>query len=158
MLRDLVFHNRISDTALASFFSSSGCKQSLLGEFIAMISNLSTMDTANVPVPLQDLVASLAGQSFFTLRGSTKSVDHINGTGAGNSLADILFNFLIARVLRHIDHQLHDRNATCTILIVTPVIITSSIFVLTLLPLFLAHPTLMMMVFFSLGTPTLKAA
>ena len=110
VLRDLVFHNRISDSALASFFSSLGCDQSLFGEFIVIVRSLSAMDTANVPVPLQDLVASLAGQSFFTMRGSTKFVDYINGTGAGNPLADILFNFLIARVLRHIDHRLHDRN------------------------------------------------
>ena len=110
MLRDLVFNNRISDAAIATFFSRLGCNQCLLVEFSRLVHDLSAMDYANVPVPLQKLVASLAGKSYFTMRRSIKFVDYTNGTGAGNPLADVLFNFLIARILRHIDLMLegHD--------------------------------------------------
>ena len=108
VLRDLVFSNRISDASIAAFFAKIGCRQAVFGEFVGIVRGLSAMDFANVPASLQKLVASLAGKSFFTMRGSTKFVDYTNGTGAGNPLADILFNFLIARVLRYIDVKLHD--------------------------------------------------
>ena len=106
VLRDLVVHNQISDVAVAVFFSRFGCNQSVCAEFVSLVHGLSAMDFAQVPVPLQNIVAALAGKSCFTMRGSIKFVDHTNGTGAGNPLADVLFNFLIARVLRYIDLRL----------------------------------------------------
>ena len=107
-LRELVFSTPVSDAAIARFITHLECEQSIFVDFLRNIQDSNAFQKAKVPSDLSLLVQSVSSSTFFVMKGSEKIVNYIKGTGAGNPLADILFNFLMARVQRFVHTKLEE--------------------------------------------------
>lgn len=64
------------------------------------------MEDANVPTAIIALVRSMSNLTFFHTRGVDTVCKYDSGTGAGTPLADVLFTFIMARVLKCINSRL----------------------------------------------------
>ena len=87
-------------------FASLSFPPELFGEFLQTIKDTCALVSAGVPQNLIDVVSNLASNSFLIMRGISGLVHYNKGTGAGTPTADLLFTFLMVRVLKSIHAKL----------------------------------------------------
>jgi len=102
-----VFGSRPSDTAIASVFARLGFGQDIFQEFRAESLAPAAFCRAGVPSVLNKLIASAHRVSWFSTGGLQNVAVATQGSKAGDPLGDIVFAFLIARVLHNIKNKLN---------------------------------------------------
>ena len=84
-------------------------------EFATVFRDVSAMVSAGVPPDLHKLLQLFGCNTYFTLSGCPDVVQYQKGSGAGTPLADLIFSFLMARILKFIDSELLDRGLSFTV-------------------------------------------
>ena len=79
-------------------------------DFCKVMHESSALVQAEVPQGLHDILSIFAKRTIFKFSRSNNFFEYHSGSGAGTPIADLLFSFLIARVLRMIDSELADRS------------------------------------------------
>ena len=82
---------------------------------MTIFKDVSAMVSAGVPPDLHKLLRLFGCNTYFTLSGCPDVVHYQKGSGAGTPLADLMFSFLMARILRFIDSELLDRGLTFSV-------------------------------------------
>lgn len=95
-----VFEDHLSDQVVCSIFSKCNFSHSVFHQFVKVINNDTAFIDAGVPRILSKLVQSAHALSWFSCEGLDTYVVARQGSKAGDPLGDILFAFLITRVLR----------------------------------------------------------
>eukprot|EP00438_Fugacium_kawagutii_P016851 Skav219683 [mRNA] locus=scaffold817:72948:78818:+ [translate_table: standard] len=109
----LIFRQHITEHELASFFGASGLSVALFHEFVSHVRAPAAVDRAKVGSHQKAQVHSLLATTWFRLRNVDESLTcTMTGTRPGDSIADILFAFLMGRFLHElrelfIQHNLH---------------------------------------------------
>ena len=118
-MRALVFDVQISDEYIAAVFKKLNFPKEIFAEFVQVVRACPAMDEAGVPSNIIEIVKSMSSLTFFHTRGVDTVCKYESGTGAGTPLADVLFTFIMARVLKSINSKLEDagsffQNWMCT--------------------------------------------
>ena len=106
VVRYFITGQPISDTQIAMLFKNLGFSTDVYAEFHQNITHNSALFAAGMPPDIIQLVSKMVHNTYFHIRGTKNIVDHNLGTGAGNPLADLMFTFLITRVLRRCNEEL----------------------------------------------------
>ena len=106
VIRALVFPDRCSDSFIFHVFKSLKFLAECFREFLQTVRDTCALVSAGVPQPMISVVSNLASNSFFVMKGISGLVHYKKGTGAGTPTADLLFTFLMARVMRAIHSKL----------------------------------------------------
>ena len=106
VIRASFFPDRCSDSCIFHVFASLNFLFELFGDFLQTVRDTCALISAGVPQNLIDVVSNLASNSLFTMKGISGLVQYSKGTGAGTPTADLLFTFLMARVLKAIHAKL----------------------------------------------------
>lgn len=108
VLRPLVVEGQISDSAIATMAARIGLDTGFLHDLHVALQQPSALEAASVPAHLRRAISALHTDTFFKLpMQSDQVVTHI-GTRPGDSFADVIFGFLMAKVL-HKFQQMMDQ-------------------------------------------------
>eukprot|EP00438_Fugacium_kawagutii_P017716 Skav233537 [mRNA] locus=scaffold5919:72146:77359:- [translate_table: standard] len=109
----IVKRSHITEAELARLFYESGWSESLFHEFRQHIHDSSALAQAQVSTHQQAQVSNLLTTTWFQLRSQSSTLTHTSsGTRPGDSIADLLYAFLMNRFLadlrqRFLQHGLH---------------------------------------------------
>ena len=106
VMRALVFNVPISDEYISAVFAKLKFSPGVFDEFVQVVRATSAMEDANVPLDIMLLIRSMSNLTFFHTKGVDTVCRYESGTGAGTPLADLLFTFIMARVLKCINNRL----------------------------------------------------
>ena len=106
VMRALVFNVPVSDEYIAAVFAKLKFSPAVFDEFVSVVRSTSAMEDAKVPPNIIALIRSMSNLTFFHTRGVDTVCKYDSGTGAGTPLADVLFTFIMARVLKCINSRL----------------------------------------------------
>lgn len=106
VIRALIFDQPMSDEYIASVFKRLNFLPGIFDKFCETVRDTNAMTSAKVPPELRYLTRSFSSLSYFHTKGVDKVCVYKGGTCAGTPLADLLFSFLMARVLSLIQGKL----------------------------------------------------
>ena len=110
MQRYLVIDSNPTDANIAAFFKHLGLKPVFFHEFCEFVRSTSACTDAGISSELHSVLSSLLANSWFVLQGLDALCEHSQGSIAGSPLADVVFMFAIAKVLRIFFQSCHDSN------------------------------------------------
>ena len=106
--RFFVFGDKISDQEAISIFNRYNFDKSVFDDFIRVLSSDNAFDQAGVPIILHKLIAAAHECNWFSCEGVKEILITKQGTRAGSPLGDIIFAFLMCRVLMSCRNKLQD--------------------------------------------------
>ena len=108
VIRCLVFGEKMSDEGVVHTFSRLGFSPAVFGDFCRILSDPHSFFLSNVPSRLCNLVRNLHDGAWFSISGLSHVSVTQTGSRAGDPLGDIVFMFLMCRVLRECRRVLRD--------------------------------------------------
>ena len=106
VIRAFVIPEQCSDEFVVHAFKALKFDETMFEEFKAVISLPCAVIDAGVPSECVKLLSKLASNTYFVMKGLPDLIKYTNGTGAGTPLADLLFTFMMARILRNVQSKL----------------------------------------------------
>eukprot|EP00438_Fugacium_kawagutii_P015143 Skav220612 [mRNA] locus=scaffold507:296315:302257:- [translate_table: standard] len=101
----IVTRKHLSDDSLARFFRDSGWPPNMFNDFLNHVRSPSALASAHLSAHQQAQINSLLTTTWFRLRNSDDTLTATDsGTRPGDSIADLLFAYLMSRFLRDL-HQ-----------------------------------------------------
>lgn len=106
-LRPLLLHQTISDSCVVRLFHDNHWNPELLQDFRQFLDGCPALSQANVPEHLQAQLHAVLSTTWFKLRNDDSSLTAtLTGTRPGDSLADLLYGFLMGRFIRELEARL----------------------------------------------------
>ena len=105
-LRELVMHFDRSDEQIASMMKTLGLPSDVMADLAANLAGPTAFEDAGVDDHLQALLAECHNSTWFAIDGLSNITCTKRGTRAGDILADAIFGFAAARVLKQITEKL----------------------------------------------------
>ncbi len=100
VIRQIVFGPTLSDESIVMLFKMLNFNEECFHEFLRVCQSSPAMIEAGVPQELIDSIASAMDGSWFSIEGVAGVCVHDSGSGAGDPIGDLIFSFLICKVLR----------------------------------------------------------
>jgi len=100
--RFYVFGDRPSDENIAAVFRATGFGSDIFREFCEVASGPSAFAQSGVPAIIDKLIAASHSLSWYSFEGLDEFVLTQQGSKPGDPLGDIVFAFLISKVLKHV--------------------------------------------------------
>ena len=112
VLREFAMHDNISytDSEICCLFERFGFSYDIFNEFVDNFKNAPALSQANVPDCVSEQIAPYFFDTFFSIDDSSECVIYKTGTGAGTPIADLMFTFIIGRVLRKCEERLKEND------------------------------------------------
>jgi len=101
-----IFNQTPTDHQVHAVFSKFGFNENMYAEFVQAVQAKSAFEEAGVPPALANVVAAAHQISWFSTEGLRDIVIAHQGCKAGDPLGDLIFSFLICKILRIIHHKL----------------------------------------------------
>ena len=106
-LRPLILQQSVSDDYLLGLFQANGWSPDLLTEFRLFLDADPALVQAQVPALLQAQLQAVLSTTWFMLKNQESSLTStITGTRPGDSLADLLYGFLMVRFTKELHARL----------------------------------------------------
>ena len=104
--RPLLSLRFVSNEALAAFFQSNGWNPDMYHEFQSRMTSTSALAEASVSSHQSAQIDAMLSTTWFQLRGQPQTMTHTTcGTRPGDSIADMLYTFIMARFLHSLRAQ-----------------------------------------------------
>ncbi len=110
VLREIVMSMDTSDDGIVHLFATLNLPDNAFEEFCEVLANLPILEQAGVPRHLQRIVAEMHTDTWFTMEGVPDLAKTSKGTRPGDPLADLVFNFVAAKIFKDVRTQMHDSN------------------------------------------------
>eukprot|EP00435_Cladocopium_sp_Y103_P070812 s102_g36.t1 len=124
VVRPLIIHDRVDDEALAVMAQRLGLGPDIMQAIWTQLGEPHALDRAQLPPAAQKVVKALHSCTHFQLPTQQDYVHTSLGSRPGDAWADVVFGFLMARVLREYEEQLIQADVLST----APIHQTTSLF------------------------------
>ena len=95
-----------SPAGLCAFFDKLGIGHSAYQDFLALIESPAAFDDADVPEQLKRIYQDAFDNTWYCVRGTKTLTATTQGTRPGDSYADLVFGFVLTRILRIVQDKM----------------------------------------------------